>query len=131
MPIYEFRCGACGKRTAVFVRSMSSPVRAACEHCGSKKLTRLMSKFSVGRASTRGGDGDEFGDMEDFDESDPRAMARMARRMQDEMGEEMAPEMDEALSRIEAGEDPDAVMAEAGLGDAGDFGDDDFASDEF
>ena len=35
MPIYEFRCNACRRRTSVFVRSVNSPVTGACEHCGS------------------------------------------------------------------------------------------------
>ena len=43
----------------------------------------------------------------DVDEGDPRSMARFARRMRDEMGEEMGPEFDEAIEQMEAGEFPD------------------------
>ena len=72
MPIYEFRCLACNRRTSAFVRTVSSPVRAACEHCGSKKLSRLMSKFAVRKG---GVDLDNPSSFDDIDESDPRAMA--------------------------------------------------------
>jgi putative FmdB family regulatory protein len=114
MPIYEYRCLACKKRTSIFVRSMSAKVNAACEHCGSMKLTRLMSRVAVHRGS--GDFDDDLGGMEDVDESDPRSMARWARKMRDEMGEDMGPEFDEMVGRMEAGEMPD---------DMGGFGGDD------
>lgn len=125
MPIYEYRCLACSRRTSVFVRSVSSPVRAACEHCGGKKLTRMMSKFAVRRGSGGGFDLDDPGSFDNIDENDPKAMARMMRQMGEEAGEEMGPEFEEMVGRIEAGEDPESVMGESeGMGGGG-FGDDD------
>ncbi|HET6614526.1 MAG TPA: zinc ribbon domain-containing protein [Dehalococcoidia bacterium] len=120
MPIYEYRCLACKKRTSVFVRSVSSPVSAACEHCGGKKLTRLISRVAVHRG---GGDFDDASGMDGVDENDPRAVARWARQMRDEMGEDMGPEFDEMVGRMEAGEMPDDV---GGDDDAFGGGDDDF-----
>lgn len=121
MPIYEYRCLACRKRTSVFVRSVSSPVNAACDHCGSKKMTRLMSKFAVHRAAPNF---DDDSAMDSFDENDPRAMARLMRQMGEEAGEDLEPEMEHMISRLEAGEDPEAVMADADAG--GDDLDDEF-----
>jgi putative FmdB family regulatory protein len=105
MPIYEYRCQACGKRTSVFVRTMSTAVRAKCEHCGSQKLSRLISRVAVARS--RGGSG-EFDEsmLADVDENDPRSMARFARRMRDDMGEDMGPEFDEAIAQMEDGQMP-------------------------
>ena len=121
MPIYEYRCLACKKRTSVFVRSINSPVNAACEHCGGKKLTRLISRVAVHRG---GGDFDDAsGGMDDVDENDPRAVARWARQMRDEMGEDMGPEFDEMIGRMEAGEDVEGMM--------GDDADDDYGGDDF
>lgn len=117
MPIYEYRCGACGKRTSVFVRSVSSPVAAACEHCGSTKLSRLMSKFAVHRA----GGGLDDASLDNIDENDPRAMARMMRQMAEESGEPVDAEFEQMVSRMEAGEMPDDM----------DGGGDDFDDDEF
>jgi len=123
MPIYEYRCEACNKRTSIFVRSISSPVRAACEHCGSKKLTRLISRVAVHRGSSSLDDESAF---DDIDENDPRQMARLMRQMGEEAGEEMGPEFDEMVSRLEAGEDPESVMSGMDEGGIGDDGDDDF-----
>ena len=123
MPIYEYRCSACRRRTSLFVRSATSAVAPTCEHCGSPKVTRLMSRFAVRRGG--GVDLDDMGGLDDVDENDPQSVARWARRMKDEMGEDMGPEFDEMVSRIEAGEDPEAVMDEDDAG--GGFGaDDDF-----
>ncbi len=110
MPIYEYRCLACLRRTSLFVRSATSTIKPKCEHCGSSKVTRLMSRFAVRRGG--GGGLDEMGGLEDVDENDPQSVARWARRMKDEMGEDMGPEFDEMVGRIEAGEDPESVMGE-------------------
>jgi putative FmdB family regulatory protein len=121
MPIYEYRCFACKRRTSVFVRSVSASVSAKCEHCGSARLSRVMSKFAV-----HGGriDLDNPSSMDGIDENDPKAMARWARQMSDEAGEDLGPEFDDMVSRIERGEDPESVMA-------GDDDDDDGADDDF
>jgi putative FmdB family regulatory protein len=124
MPIYEYRCAACSRRSSVFVRSVTSPAKPVCEHCGSAKMSRLMSKFAV----HRGGGGfnpDDPSSMPDIDESDPKAVARWARQMKDQMGEDLGPEFDDMVGRIEAGEDPESVMGGEDDG-AGDFGGDEF-----
>lgn len=125
MPIYEYRCAACRRRSSVFVRSATSTVRPRCEHCGSARMTRLMSKFAVHRGASS--DLDDAGGIEDIDENDPKAVARWARQMKEEMGEDLGPEFDDMVDRIEAGEDPEEVMAGYEGGDAlGDDADDDF-----
>jgi putative FmdB family regulatory protein len=128
MPIYEYRCGGCKRRVSLFFPSFSAAEsRTAagenrCPRCGSPELSRLMSKAYTIRG---GGGGSDDADLDDFpggqdgmfeglDEEDPRSIARWARRMKENMGDEMdlGPEFDQALSRIEAGEDPDKVMEE-------------------
>jgi putative FmdB family regulatory protein len=121
MPIYEYRCLACRRRTSVFVRSFSAAVKPKCEHCGSAKLVRLMSKFAVGRGALNIDDASSMGGI---DENDPRAMARWARQMADEAGEDLGPEFDEMVGRMEAGEMPDDdEMGGFGDDDGGDDGD--------
>ncbi len=123
MPIYEYRCLACNKRTSVFTRSVGAKVNAACEHCGGKKLTRLMSKFAVHGAPI---DFENDSAMSNIDENDPRQMARLMRQMGEESGEALEPEMEHMLSRLEAGENPEAVMADSDSGMDEDFGDEGF-----
>jgi putative FmdB family regulatory protein len=123
MPIYEYRCDACNKRTSIFVRSVSSPVRAACEHCGRKKLSRILSKVHV-----HGGGGrvnlDDPSSFDGVDESDPRAIARMMRQMGEESGDELGPEFGDMVDRMERGESPEDVFGDSALDDGG-FGDED------
>jgi hypothetical protein len=45
----------------------------------------------------------------DVDENDPRSMAKMMRRMGNELGEDMGPEFNETINRLEAGENPEDV----------------------
>jgi hypothetical protein len=64
---------------------------------------------------------DSFDDWADVDENDPRAMARMMRQMSEEAGEDMPPEFDEVVGRLEAGESPEEIeqtMPELGEPDA-------------
>jgi putative FmdB family regulatory protein len=127
MPIYEYRCGGCKRRVSIFFRSFSAVGEAACPRCGSTDLTRLMSRVAVLRGGgDDGGSDDDLGPdpeamLAGLDENDPRAVARWARRMSDEMGEPIEPEFAAALDRIEAGEDPERVMSEVeeggGMGD--------------
>ena len=44
MPIYEYRCAACRRRSSLFFQSFSAAERAEprCEHCGSADLARLI-----------------------------------------------------------------------------------------
>jgi hypothetical protein len=93
---------------------MATTVQARCEHCGSPKLQRLMSRVAVMRS------GDPLDDLDermfaDLDENDPRSVARWARRMRDEMGEDLGPEFDEAIEQMEAGEFPDEDTGDADL----------------
>jgi putative FmdB family regulatory protein len=136
MPIYEYRCGACRRRVSVFFRSFGAVGEATCPRCGSADLTRLMSRVAMvrggGGAESDGGDDDldPTGILAGLDEDDPRAVARWARRMSDEMGEPMEPEFEAALSRIEAGEDPERVMDEVDGEAGGEAGDGDLGGDD-
>jgi putative FmdB family regulatory protein len=42
MPIYEYECGACGKRRE-FIQKFSDSPKRKCPACGALKLKRLMS----------------------------------------------------------------------------------------
>ena len=61
MPIYEYRCEECGKRSSVLLASYSSP-DPLCPHCGKPALRRLVSTF----ATVSSGEGDDdFGGSDD------------------------------------------------------------------
>lgn len=120
MPIYEYVCRSCRRRSSILFRSYSQVSEPVCTHCGSQEMTRLVSRFAVAKSEESRlddlADPSSFGDL---DENDPRSVAKWARRMGDEMGEDLGPEFDEMVDRMEAGEMPDDM----GEGDGGgDFG---------
>ena len=110
MPLYEYRCHECRRRSTVLVRNLSAGVPdPSCEHCGSAKMTRLISRFSFRRSW---GDSLELSPESGMpdDMEDPRQMARYMRKMQSEMGEESSPEFEEMLDQMESGDlDPDEL----------------------
>jgi putative FmdB family regulatory protein len=107
MPIYEYECGKCRKRTSVLTLRVSEKADAVCRHCGSRNLHRLMSRFAMPKSEEARmealSDPSSYGDL---DESDPKSVARMMRKMGREMGDEMGgPEFDEAIDELESGGD--------------------------
>lgn len=76
MPIYEYGCTRCRKRSTALLPSWSAP-DPPCPHCGEQALRRLVSTFATVRseevAFDEGGDGDfddgdgGFGDDGGFD----------------------------------------------------------------
>lgn len=111
MPTYEYRCQDCGQRTNIYqTYAEYGQVPVSCPHCGGDQLQRLISRVRVARSEGERLDAltdpDRFGDL---DQEDPRAIGRMMRQMSREMGEDMPPEFDEVVDRLEAGEDPDEI----------------------
>ena len=51
---------------------------------------------------------------ENVNEDDPRQMARIMRKFSEKTGLELGDSMEEALARLERGEDPDRIEAEMG-----------------
>ena len=128
MPIYEYRCADCQKKVSVFFRSFSTidQERPRCPICHGTHLTKLISKVRVIRgasASSGGEDGFDDAMLDDLNESDPRSLGRMMRRMADETGEDMGPEFGEVVGRLEKGEDPEAI--EKSMPELADMGGDD------
>ena len=113
MPIYEYRCADCRKKVSVFFRSFSAAdhEQARCPICHGTRLTKMVSKVRVirGAASANIEDGFDDSMLDDLNENDPRSLGRMMRRMADETGEDMGPEFGEVISRLEKGEDPEAI----------------------
>jgi putative FmdB family regulatory protein len=128
MPIYEYNCLDCRRRVSVFFRTFSaaSDEAARCPRCNGANLRRLVSKVAVLRSEESRmdslADDSMLGGLES---EDPRALAGMMRKMSDEMGEPLDPEMHEVVQRLERGESPEAIeqsMPELGAADAGGAG---------
>ena len=53
MPIYEYRCEACGATFDKFVRSMSVQYAVECPKCHSKQVKKSISMFGTSGGSAR------------------------------------------------------------------------------
>jgi putative FmdB family regulatory protein len=129
MPIYEFYCSDCHTIYSFLSHSVNTEKRPACPKCGRPELERKLSLFAISKGrkeedSEGMPDVDESklerafesmaGDLDNLDEEDPRAAAGLMRRLFDATGMQMGRGMEEAIRRMEAGEDPEAVEAEMG-----------------
>ena len=126
MPNYEFRCLNCRRRFEVFFTYQeygSRPV--VCPHCQSDQVQRKIGRIRVARS-----DESRLENMADPSalaglEDDPKALGRMMRQMSHEVGEEMGPEFDEVVGRLEAGQNPDQIeqdLPDLGGGEGPDMG---------
>jgi len=129
MPIYEFYCERCNTIYNFFSRSVNTRKVPSCPKCENKKLTRQVSLFSVTGKATEDGDLDDLPideskmeramevlarEADRIDENDPKQAANLMRKLTDMTGLELGSNMEEALRRMERGEDPEQVEAEMG-----------------
>jgi putative FmdB family regulatory protein len=146
MPIYEYYCRDCNAVYQFFSRTTSPKADPPCpKNGGHAVLERMMSGFAFPRGSKAsssaegdvegGGGGPDFDNsqvaaemgrlmsqMGGVDENDPKAMGRLMRRMTEITGEGAKdPAMQEAIRRLEGGEDPERVeeLMEGAFGDEG------------
>jgi putative FmdB family regulatory protein len=123
MPIYEYRCNCCRKKVSVLTLRISEAVDPECEYCGSKDLSRLMSRFAMVKSEEARLDAlSDPGSLSGLDENDPKSMARWMRKMGKELGEEFSgDEFDQMVDEMEAGNMPDDDGGDS-MGGADDFG---------
>ena len=134
MPIYEYFCPSNRRIYSFFASSLRFADKVPrCPDNPKWKLEKMISGFAItGRAKEKSADtpGDdfddakmeaamgemerEFGHVAESDNPDPRALAKMMRRMGEMTGQKMPAQMDEVIARLEKGEDPDKLEAEYG-----------------
>jgi putative FmdB family regulatory protein len=128
MPIYEYRCVDCGRLNSVLVRSFSETPSPKCGRCGGANLRKLISRFSTVKSEdARLDDLADPSHYSDLDENDPKSIARWARKMGGELGEDLGPEFDQAIDELESGKMPDDLGPDGGPG--ADVGGDDAGAD--
>jgi putative FmdB family regulatory protein len=129
MPIYEFYCDHCHTIFNFFSRTVNTRKVPLCPRCKDNQLSRQVSMFAVtGRAKEDGAMDDLpvdeakmeqamqmlAGEAESINEDDPRQAAQLMRKLTQMTGLDLGDGMEEALSRMEQGEDPEKIEAEMG-----------------
>ncbi len=104
MPIYEFECRDCRRKTTALVLSRDRISEVRCKRCGSANLEKLVSRFATPKSEDARMDAlADPSAMGDVDENDPKSMARWMKRMGREMGEDFGEDLDQALEEDAAG----------------------------
>jgi putative FmdB family regulatory protein len=129
MPIYEFYCSDCNVIFNFFSRTVNTAKRPKCPRCKKKRLSRQVSLFSFTGKAKEGGELDDLpideskmeramealaGEADKINEDDPRQAADLMRKLIDMTGLKLGSGMEEALARMEKGEDPEKIEAEMG-----------------
>lgn len=141
MPIYEYYCLDNHTIYQFYAKTLAQGQTVPkCPENPAFRMQKIVSSFAInsgGKKSdaepanaageTGGGDPAEDARMEaamsamekefaNVDENDPRAMARMMRRMADLTGEKIDGEMEEVVRKLEEGADPDSLEDQLGEG---------------
>jgi len=104
MPIYEYRCNRCGNEFQYLVLSTDETKGLRCGFCKSRRLTRLLSRFSLHQS--------EGARIAGFDPSKPRGesfyrdsrnVGLWAKKRMKEMGVDLGSKMDEIVERGRTG----------------------------
>jgi putative FmdB family regulatory protein len=118
LPIYEYRCGDCGKKSTFVTLSIKSALEPRCKHCGSSNLAKLISRVAVSRSEeSRMESLTDPTKLAGLDEKDPKSLARWMKKMGKEMGEEMGEDFDQSID--EAVEEAEKEEGEGGGGSLG------------
>lgn len=113
MPEYDFYCPDCHRKFTKYIRyEKYGRSKVHCPECNGPKTQRLINRVRFARSvESRLENFSEFSDMGDLAEleNDPQALGNMMRKMSCEVGEEMAPEFNEVVDRLEKGQSPQEI----------------------
>jgi putative FmdB family regulatory protein len=109
MPIYEYRCQDCRRVSSFLLLNLRDPFVPVCKQCGSHSLERVLSRVHV-RVSeeTRLERLADPAAWSGVDENDPKSMAKVLKRMGQEMGEDPG-EVDQMVEEAMDSQQADAA----------------------
>jgi putative FmdB family regulatory protein len=118
MPIYEYRCADCRKKTTLVTLSVGAAVDPVCSHCGGRDMTKLVSRVAVRRSEeSRLESLADPSSLTGLDENDPKSVARWMKKMGREMGEEAGEDFDQEVDKaMEEAERDKEAGADGALG---------------
>jgi putative FmdB family regulatory protein len=128
MPNYDYICLDCNQRFDIFLTYAEYGTRpVSCPRCKSKNVRRRLTKVRVAKSDESRTESlaSDFSDPSALAglENDPQAMGKMMRKMGRELGEDMPPEFNEVVDRLEKGQSPEDIekdLPDMGGGELGD-----------
>ncbi len=110
MPEYTYFCLDCNRLFHVRLSYEEyGRVDVHCPRCGGKRVERRIGRIRFIRSlESRLEEWADPGSFEEM-ERNPKALAQMMRAMSAEMGEDLGPELEEVVSRLERGESPEEI----------------------
>lgn len=129
MPIYEFYCCTCNTVYSFFSKTVNTTKVPCCPKCRDTVLTRQVSMFAFTGKASETADSNDLpideskmeqavqllaGEADSIREDDPRQAATLMRKLSDMTGLKLGQGMEEALHRMEKGEDPEKIETEMG-----------------
>lgn len=117
MPLYDYRCLDCRQPFEIYLSYAEYGTRIVqCPRCQSTNVRRRLPRVRLARSEEDRLEAlaEDFSDPDVAEglEEDPRALGRWMRRMSQEVGEEMPPEFDEVVDRLEKGQRPEEIEQE-------------------
>lgn len=111
MPIYEYRCCACGKKSSFFPRTVSQPVNAVCSSCQSTDMVRLIGAVAFHKSTQTIHEESGEPSMHNGPEyyKDPRNIGRWAEKRFSEMGMDMPDSLKGKIQAAREGELPESM----------------------
>jgi putative FmdB family regulatory protein len=113
MPVYDYRCLECGNKFAQKISyEKYGNIQVTCPQCASTGVTRRIGRVRIGHSEEERLSNIADPAQMDALEDDPVALGGMLRKMKDQMGEEIAPEFDDVVDRLEKGQTPEQIERE-------------------
>jgi putative FmdB family regulatory protein len=110
MPSYVYHCENCQKRFEIFLTyAQFDTTTVHCPKCGSDQVRRRIPRVRIAKSEESRLDNLMDPTQLDGIEDDPKAMGRLMRQMGNEMGDDLGPEFNEVVSRLEKGQDPEQI----------------------
>lgn len=98
MPIYEYCCRDCRRISSFLILNRQEPWVPVCKQCGSHSLERVLSRVHVRLSEeTRLERLADPSAWTGVDEDDPKSVAKVLKRMGQEMGEDFPGEVDQLV----------------------------------
>jgi len=136
MPIYEFACNKCKRIYSFFSKRVAPDKQPACPRCGNPNMVKQISRFAFIKGTSKS-ETEESTHVEEsptsnlddpkiqkvmselessidyLDEHNPKHLAYLMKKIKEIMpADSVPPELDVAIRRLEAGEDPEKVEEE-------------------